>query len=191
MENQNFLERRDVCNFLRLRTAHPGDDPAIAELLVRSFHETYLRKLPDLETPPGREGELRDVHSRRQNGVVRVMELGFQIIGTYSLILPESTLDDSWTPLTATLRCLALDPDFHSLKLSEVLLRDAVAIAERWRVRNVCLHVQCGAEGVARLYRRFGFQRAEAGDKICYGNAVEGYLLTLKTAVVTTDCKIG
>jgi ribosomal protein S18 acetylase RimI-like enzyme len=176
---KNLAQKRDLANFISLRTAHPGDDLAIGELLVRSFREAYQKKLPTVMTTAEREIELRDVQSRRRNGIVRVMELGFQVMGTYSLIQSGCALDESWTPDTCTLRCLAIEPRFHSLKLSEQLLADAFAIAKRWRASAICLHVQAGAEGVAKLYRRFGFQRQEGGDKMNFGNLVEGYLLRL------------
>lgn len=177
--SSELLKRRDLSNFVRLRTSHPGDDLAVGDLLARSFRETYARKLPSAVCPPEQENELRDVHSRRLNGVVRVIELGFQIIGTYSLIAPKSDLDESWTSNTCTLRCVALDPHFHSLKLSEQLLKDAVEIAERWKTEGICLHVQSGAEGVANLYMRFGFERSEVGDKVWFGSRIKGYFLKL------------
>lgn len=175
----DLLKRRDLSNFVKIRTAFPGDDLNLGDMLVRTFRETYSRKLPNLITTDQREMELRDVHSRRLNGVVRVLELGFQLIGTYSLMAPQSALDDSWTPSTCTLRCVAVDPGFHSLRLSERLLEDAMMRARDWRAEAVCLHVQSGATGVAKLYERFGFQRDPRGDKTSYGYQIEGYLLAL------------
>jgi ribosomal protein S18 acetylase RimI-like enzyme len=177
----DLLKRRDLSNFVKIRTAFPGDDLNLGEMLVRTFRETYNRKLPNLITTDQREIELRDVHGRRRNGVVRVLELGFQIIGTYSLMAPQSALDDSWTPGTCTLRCVAVDPGFHSLRLSERLLEDALARARDWRAEAVCLHVQSGATGVAKLYERFGFRRDPRGDRISHGYEIEGYLLELQS----------
>ena len=174
-----LAQRRDLLNFVRLRNAHPGDDLNVGDLLVRSFRETYAQKLPEVLTTPARELELRDVHSRRLNGLVRIVELGFQVIATYSLIAPGHALDESWTPNTCTLRCVAVDPRFHSLQLSETLLQDAFDMARKWRAAKICLHVQAGADGVARLYERFGFVRSMEGDKVCHGNPIQGYLLSL------------
>lgn len=176
---ENLVTRRDVKNFISVRAAYPGDDLAIGELLVQSFREAYLKKLPTVMTTAEREIELRDVHSRRRQGVVRVLELGFQIIGTYSLIPPEAPLDASWTPNTCTLRCLAIHPRFHSLKLSEQLISDAIGMVRSWRSAKICLHVQAGARGVAHLYTRFGFGRDERGDGFYMGNVIEGYVLDL------------
>jgi ribosomal protein S18 acetylase RimI-like enzyme len=74
---------------------------------------------------------------------------------------------------------VAIDLRFHSLQLSEKLVSDAIAVAKAWRADHVCLHVQSGAIGVARLYESFGFKRAPEGDRIAIGNQIEGYLLTL------------
>ncbi|NJL25280.1 MAG: hypothetical protein HC902_08945 [Calothrix sp. SM1_5_4] len=71
-----LLKRRDLTNFLQLRNAHPGDDPEVGALLVKTFRDTNAVKMPGLDMPPEREKELRDVSSRRMNGVVRVIELG-------------------------------------------------------------------------------------------------------------------
>ncbi len=177
MINPELLLRRDLTNFMRIRNAYPGDDLIIGEMLVKSFRETYALKLPTVSTPPEREIELRDIHSRRINGVVRISELGFQIIGTYSLIAPDSALDESWTPQTCTLRCVAIEPRFHSLKLSEKLIFDAIDVAKKWNAGGICLHVQEGADGVARLYQQFGFRRDERGDKQWMGNNIHGFLL--------------
>jgi ribosomal protein S18 acetylase RimI-like enzyme len=176
----SLLQRRDLANFVRIRSAHPGDDFPIGELLVSTFRDTYARKLPSIGTTDERERELRDVATRRQNGTVRVIEVGYRIIGCYSLIHPASPINESWSPMTCTLRCLAIDPEFHSLKLSEKLLWDAVLIANTWQARMICLHVQIGADGVARLYENFGFRRSPLGDKICNGQPIEGYLYTIE-----------
>lgn len=175
----DLLRRRDLANFLSTRTARPGDDLMVGELLVRSFRETYARKLPTMFTPASRELELRDVARRRHNGIVRIVELGFEIIGTYSLIAPGTALDESWTPNSCYLRCLAIDPRFHSLKLSDRLISDAIEMAKRWSASSVCLHVQAEAPGVGRLYEGFGFTRSAAGDRLNYGTQIEGYALTL------------
>lgn len=179
-KNMELLVRRDLTNFVRLRNAHPGDDVLIGNLLVHTFRETNAKKLSAALTTPDREIELRNVHSRRLHGVVRVIELGFQIIGSHSLIYPGSPLDESWTANTCTLRCVAIDPNFHTLRLSEMLIKDAVDLARQWNSDNVCLHVQQGAIGVAKLYQEFGFERSYTGDKKWMGNVIEGYLLRLR-----------
>lgn len=187
----DLLERRDLTNFLRLRSAHPGDDIAVGELLVTSFKETYAKKLPYVITSADREDELRDVSSRRRVGIVRVVDFGYRVIGTYSLIHPESEANEAWTANTCTLRCLAIDTEFHSLKLSELLLLDAVEIATSWKAQKICLHVQDGAAGVARLYETFGFRRCEEGDKEYYGMRILAYIYDIKPRLVEAESSPG
>ena len=178
-----FLKKRDLSNFINIRSAYPGDDLVLGNLLVQTFAQTYALKLPTAVTTNERERELRDVNGRRKNGIVRVIEFGFRIIGTYSLIYPKTELDESWAADGCTLRCLAVDPEFHSLKLSEHLLQDSVEVALGWGARVICLHVQRGAIGVARLYERFGFKRSVEGDRIYMGNFIEGYIFHINEKV--------
>jgi len=172
----DLLKRRDLVNFIRIRTAHPGDDLAVGDLLVKSFKETYAKKLPSAYPTPEREIELRDVNSRRLNGIVRLVELGYQIIATYALIHPRSPISQAWLENACTLRCLAIDPRFHSLKLSDKLIRDAIELCKQWTSSAICLHVQVGATGVASLYESFGFVRDPRGDCLYLGNPIEAYV---------------
>ena len=168
---------RDVANFMQLRIAGPGDDPAISDLLTRTFLETYARKLPEVETTEERKLELRDVASKRRAGMVCVLEFGHRVVGTFSLIHPESPDTDSWIENYATLRCVAIDPEFHGLQFSQILLDESVRLACSWALSGLCLHVQKGAHKVASLYEKFGYVRDARGDKISNGQEIEGYAL--------------
>jgi ribosomal protein S18 acetylase RimI-like enzyme len=114
--------RFDVRNFLIRRVARPGDDLAIAELLEQSFVSVYERKL-QLATPEQRRRELRDVATRRENGVVCVLELGYRIVGTFSLLAPGAGTTQSWLPGAANLRCLAVHPDYQGYGFADLLVR--------------------------------------------------------------------
>lgn len=173
---------RDLSNFINLRPALPGDDLSIAELLTNTFLSTYKKKLPAIETSEERKAELRDVALRRRSGYVSVAELGYRIIGTFSLIHPESPLTDAWRPNGATLRCVAIDPEFHGLELSSILLEEADRIAGLWKSSALFLHVQKGANKVASLYEKFGYVRDCAGDKIAHGYELLGYVKDLNRA---------
>lgn len=173
---------RDVSHFIRLRAATPSDDLVLADLLLRTFISTYERKLPSVATSDERKAELKNVSARRRQGFVCVAELGYQVIGTFALIHPESLTSEAWQPGGATLRCLAIDPDFHGLDLSEVLILEAERIAKFWRANGIFLHVQAGADRVAALYERHGFVRDETGDKISCGNKLSGFRKELRGA---------
>ncbi len=175
----DIREARDLANFIGFRPALPSDDLAIAELLVRTFLSTYEQKLPSIITTDDRKNELRNVGARRKQGHVCVAELGYRIIGTFSLIHPESPNSDAWRSNGANLRCLAIDPEFHGLALSELLLKESERIAKAWHSEAVYLHVQKGAAKVAMLYERNGYLRDEAGDKFSFGSELEGHFKPL------------
>lgn len=170
---------RDIFDFVNIRQASGLDDDDIGDLLVKSFTETYAEKLPHIATPQKRVSELRNVKSRRENGEVFVLELGYRIIGTFSLIRPDSNQSESWIQKAGNLRCLAIDPEFHGLGFSEVLLNESERIARSWSLSFICLHVQKGADGVAKLYKKRGYIREPHGDFESHGLPVEGYLLPL------------
>src|SRR5690349_10859677 len=83
---RDVFAKRDVINFIRLRDGEEDDDLAIAGLLIVSFTETYAAKLTSVKTDEQRVLELTRIANRRRDGIVRVMELGLRIIGTYSLL---------------------------------------------------------------------------------------------------------
>lgn len=170
---------RDIFDFINIRQASGLDDDDIGDLLVKSFTETYAEKLPHIATPQSRISELRNVKNRRENGEVCVLELGYRIIGTFSLIGPDSNQSESWIQKAGNLRCLAIDPEFHGLGFSEVLLNESERIARSWSLSFICLHVQKGADGVAKLYKKRGYIRGPHGDFESHGLPVEGYLLPL------------
>ncbi len=171
---------RDLINFIQLRAALPSDDLAIADLLMHTFLSTYKEKLPTVQTSEERKEELRNVRGRRKNGYVCVAELGYKIIGTFALIHPESPSSEAWRPNGATLRCVAIDPHFHGLALSELLLEEADRISKLWAASGIYLHVQDGAEKVAALYEKHGYVRDPSGDKIALGNKLLGYMKALE-----------
>lgn len=170
---------RDVGNFITVRDSGRADDRVIGGLLVAAFTETYARKLPHVTTDGARVLELLNIAKRRASGRVRVLELGQRVIATYSLLAPGTPENQAWDPTAASLRCLAVDPEFHGLRLSDIMLDDAVAVARTFKAHRICLHVQQGAVGVARVYTAFGFRRDETGDSSVQGNIIEGYRLDL------------
>ncbi len=174
------IRKRDIANFIQIRRALPGDDLAIAELLTKTFLTTYEKKLPTVQTTAERRQELQNVATRRKNGHVAVAELGFRIIGTFALIHPESEESESWVINGSTLRCVAIDPEFHGLDLSKLLLEEAERIARLWDSDCICLHVQAEANRVASLYERSGYLRDPKGDKVSFGNPIFGYVKFLE-----------
>lgn len=166
--------RFDVRNFLVRRVARPGDDLQIAALLEQSFVSVYEKKL-QLTTPEGRRRELRDVATRRENGMVGVLELGYRIVGTFSLIAPLAKSSQCWIPEAANLRCLAVDPEFQGYGFSDLLVRWADEVGRAWKVSTMCLHIQEGADSLGKLYSRHGYERAPEGDTSSHQGPILGY----------------
>ena len=165
---------RDITHFLTKRVSHPGDDLVVGDLLIRAFVPTYQEKL-SLETCESRRSELRDIESRRRCGVVYVLELGYRIIGTFALISPNTEQSQAWLDGAGTLRCVAIDPDFRGYGFSSELLKISDEVASAWKLPAICLHVQEGADSVARLYRQHGYVRDPRGDSVSHGQAILGY----------------
>jgi ribosomal protein S18 acetylase RimI-like enzyme len=174
--------KRDIANFLECRVARPGDDPVIGQLLIKAFEETHKIKLPTVETCEMRKKELIDVENRRRHGSVYVLELGYRIVGTFSLIPPGSPVTQAWKRDSSNLRCVAIDPHYQGLNFSELLLNKAKEMAQLWKANDIVLHVYQGADGVARLYQRFGFVRTMEGDFSHLGYRLEAYTLPLAVA---------
>ncbi|MEZ4751509.1 MAG: N-acetyltransferase [Bdellovibrionota bacterium] len=178
--NDPFARKRDVVNFLNTRLATVSDDDSVGDFLVKTFNQTYAEKLPDAVLNLDREAELRDVASRRRDGGVWLVELGYQLVATFSVIRPGAPGNDAWLPEAALLRCVAVDRAFHGLRFSSLILESSKAIATEWRASHLCLHVQQGAQGVARTYENFGYVRDTRGDNNFLGSLVEGYALNLR-----------
>ena len=172
--SSTLAPRFDVRNFLVRRVARPGDDLQIAALLEQSFVSVYEKKL-QLTTPEGRRRELRDVATRRENGMVGVLELGYRIVGTFSLIAPGAKSSQCWIPEAANLRCLAVEPEFQGYGFSDLLVRWADEVGRAWKVTTMCLHVQKGADSLEKLYSKHGYERAADGDTDSHQGPILGY----------------
>lgn len=172
---------RDVENFMYTRFATESDDKEVAALLLKSFIETNSKKMPNVRHNEERIFELFDVATRRQHGKVLLVELGKEIVATCALIHPGSPEGSEWTLDTAYLRALAVDPNYHGLGLSRRLLDAARNLALEWRVQSIALHVQRGADGVARVYQKYGFTRDERGDTESCGNEIDGWIYDLNS----------
>ncbi|MCO5143164.1 MAG: GNAT family N-acetyltransferase [Oligoflexia bacterium] len=173
LESQFYL-KRDIANFIFIRSAIPGDDLQVGDLLAYSYLPTEKNSLQAYEQSES-EQNLRDVRTKRVHGIVRVLELGYKVIGTYTLIPPNSSLDESWTYNTATLCHMAIDPDYRGLRLSINLLNDAIEVARKWQVEKICIQICSDALNIARLFEKFGFIRDKIGDMNYFSYKMKGY----------------
>jgi len=146
------------------REATPADDTAIGELLVQAFVEQYARKLPEVELSDQRKADLRAVAAKREVAKVWVVEHEREVVGTVAVWPPKSKGSEAWVPGAADLRHLAVSADHRGGIVSRLLLDGAEKWAREHRCECVCLHVRRGAEGVARVYERRGYERMPSGD---------------------------
>jgi predicted N-acetyltransferase YhbS len=171
------VAKTDVKHFVHMRLSHEGDDEAIRELLVLSFLDEKRAT-----TLGGFSLELLEVVERRKTGDVIILEHNGRLIGTISVISAQSPQSQSWMPNAAYLRFHAIDPEFHGLGLSELLLAECEERARRMKASAICLHIQKGAEGLARFYQSFGYERAPQGD--LSQEKGDAYILDLKQAAL-------
>ncbi|WP_164010859.1 GNAT family N-acetyltransferase [Pyxidicoccus trucidator] len=174
------MDLKEVVGRAVIREARPEDDAAVGDLLVEAFITQYAKKLPEVVYTEERKRELRDVASRRKVATVLVAEVDGGVCGTVALFPPGAPGSEAWLPKAADLRGLATAVRFHGSGLARPLLDAAEALARRWDVDAVCLHVRRGAEGVARMYMNRGFVREPAGDMALPTVYLEAYVMRLK-----------
>lgn len=170
----------DVVGRAVIREARPEDDAVIGELLVTAFVTQYAQKLPEVVYTEGRKQELRDVASRRKVASVLVAEVDGEVVGTVALFPPGAPGSEAWLPHAADLRGLATAVRYHGQGLARPLLDAAEALARKWGLDAVCLHVRRGASGVARMYMKRGYVREPVGDLDLPTVFLEAYVLRLK-----------
>ena len=171
----------DVVKRAVIREARPEDDKAIGELLVDAYVTQYAKKLPEVVYSEERKAFLRDVAARRKVCTILVADVDGEVAGTVALYPPGAPGTEAWLPRTADLRALATSVRYHGQGLAQPLLAEAEALAKRWGVDAISLHVRRGAMGVARMYQRRGYQRTPEGDMDRLPDVfLEAYLLPLK-----------
>lgn len=162
---------------LHIRPAEPRDDHALGELLIESFLAGYAKKLPWVVYGDERRRDLRDLETKRREGVVLVAEAGGAIVGTVLVYPPGAPHSEAWLPGAADLRQLAVTPSCFGRGYSGALLDAAEAAAWGMGVDLVSLHVRRQATGVARMYERRGYVRAPEGDMVLPEVDLVGYVL--------------
>lgn len=162
-----------------VRRARPEDDDAIGDLLVDAYTTQYAKKMPEVVYDDARRRDLRAVADKRAVAAVWVAELDGEVVGTVALFPPGAPGSEAWLPGAADLRHLATAVRVHGHGLSAPLLDAAEAEARRAGVEVICLHVRRGVEGVARLYRARGYERAPEGDLVYPTVELEAYVKRL------------
>jgi predicted N-acetyltransferase YhbS len=174
------MNLQDVVGRAVIREARPEDDAVIGELLVEAFRSQYAKKLPEVVYTEERRQELRDVAARRKVATVLVAEVDGEVAGTVALLPPGAPGSEAWLPGAADLRGLATAVRYHGTGLARPLLDAAEALARRWGVSAVCLHMHRGAVGLAGMYMKRGYVREPAGDMDLPTVYLEAYVLRLQ-----------
>ncbi|NMO20231.1 GNAT family N-acetyltransferase [Pyxidicoccus fallax] len=174
------MSTQDVAGRAVIREARPEDDAIVGELLVEAFLTQYAKKLPEVVYTEQRKRELRDVASRREVATVLVAEVDGVVAGTVALYPPGAPGSEAWLPDAADLRGLATAVRYHGSGLGRPLLDAAEALARRWGMAAVCLHVRRGAAGVAGMYMKRGYVREPSGDMDLPSVYLEAYVLRLQ-----------
>ena len=99
------ITKKDLINFVRLRIAGERDDQAIGDFLKE---------------------DLRNVASRRRDGINLVIEIGSRLVGTISIVrsnAPSPYLNLSY---------LVVDSDFYPEQLAGILVDEAEKLSVAW-----------------------------------------------------------
>lgn len=148
-----------------IRAARPEDDSIIGDILVTAYLSQYARKLPHVVIDEARKADLRNVAEKRRIGTVLAAELDGKVVGAVTVLKPGGERSEAWRENMADIRMFGIDLAYRGQGISEALLDEAERIArEDWRCQWVGLHVRRGAEGIARLYQKRGYQRDPSGD---------------------------
>src|SRR4051812_28734905 len=91
-----------------LREAQERDEPAVGELLVSAFEQTYARKLPEVKMTDERRAELRDVKGKRKVARVWVYLHRNEVVGTVALWPWGASGSEAWIRGAFDLRHLAV-----------------------------------------------------------------------------------
>ncbi len=176
---QKTTNARDIMHFVHTREATERDDSALGGFLLKVFGQATCENKPDVPLVPGRIQELLNVSGRRAHGSVRILELGDRIIGSYSLIRPQTDLTGAWSNEAAYFCSFAIDSSIQGLGLAALLLMEAHALALSWEMKAMQLKVVSTAEGLHRLYKKAGFYPDPKGDGHEFGFDLNGYTCEL------------
>jgi ribosomal protein S18 acetylase RimI-like enzyme len=120
--------------------------------------------------------ELAAVDARSRVATVLVAVEGDDVVGTVTLVNPDSEMARPLERNACELRMLAVHPDAQGRGVGEALVRAAAALAGQSNHAQLVLQSDEDLLAAHRLYRRFGFQRDESLDEtVADGIVAHGY----------------
>ena len=164
-----FNSKRDILNFIDIRDSKINDDEELGNLLVETFRETNAEKNVSSIMNCEREYELRNTKLRRENALVRVVELGNKLVGSYTLSMPESKTHDSWNKHSCYLSTVAVHRVLHGLGIGRMLVLEAIMKSLETPSKHLTLYVEKNAPRLQSFYKSFGFYHDPLGDQTSCG----------------------
>lgn len=173
-----------------VRTARAAEHDEVGRVTYLGFGHG----MPGAPQPgPERLRLLRDARARAESGdlLVAVEPGSERIVGTVSLLRPDSPLVRQSRAGEAEIRLLAVLPAARRSGTGEALMNEALTRAQAWGVPAVVLDTGPGNDASQRLYHRLGFERlperetlpASAGGRLAVFRydlrAVDGILIRL------------
>ena len=135
--------------------------PEADEALEALLHETYIRGgFMDAILA----STLRAATVRSRGEVLAARDRTGSLLGTVTLVSPDSPARRLATPTEFELHLLGVRPDARRRGIGEALVRDALQRAKAQGARGVVLWTQPMMDAAQRLYRRCGFERDASAD---------------------------
>lgn len=143
-----------------IRTAAPGDYPAIAELTVEAYEADG-----HLTVENGYRKTLADVAGRASSGEILVAAEGSEVVGAVLFLpRPGTPYSELAQPGEAEFRMLAVAPKAQRRGIGERLVRACLDRARTAGARAVVICARDFIQGPLRLYARLGFVRIPERD---------------------------
>lgn len=151
---------RGVSDWLRVRTARPGELDDVGRLTLAAYLSDGL-----LSPGSGYAAELADGTRRAgQAELLVAVGPGDELLGTVTLCAPGSPLREISRPGELEFRMLAVAPDARGRGVGEALVTAVLARAAECGVHGVVLCSQAQMHTAHRLYTRLGFGRLPERD---------------------------
>lgn len=161
---RNVNNKRDFINFVSIRNSEPKDDSILGDLLVSVFSRVNQEKV-GVSMTKERMTELQKTTDRRIESLVRILEFGSQIIGSYTLSFPGSSHYLSWNSNDCYFSTFAILPEYHGLELGPLLLLDAQSIALSQSIPSISILVEKDAHKLHNFYQKQGFYFDPSGNQ--------------------------
>lgn len=154
---------RDIVNYMTLRDAQEADDQQVGDFLLKVFSLAHCIHTRETPVQPARIEEILAVSHRRKNGVVRILELGRKIVGSYGLVRPGKN-SGAWNQNASYFCAFAIDTNMQGLGLAALLIADAQLTSLAWDLPVMDFKVVKFSKKLHYFYQKLGFRPDPFGD---------------------------